>query len=108
MRIASLRDEDFVFYRLPESAFASHLLSICVQEGFTPRIIQQVVESFSVVSLVSAELGIGFVPETVGRNSASSVTYLDIIGSSPTADVHSLIRNDATALARRFVAFTTH
>ena len=66
VRIASLRDENFVFYRLPDSAFATHLQSICVQEGFAPRIIQQVVESFSVVSLVSAGLGIGFVPETVG------------------------------------------
>lgn len=107
VRIASLKDEDFVFYRLPDSAFATHLQSLCVQEGFAPRIIQQVVESFSVVSLVSAGLGIGFVPETVGRNNAAKVKYLDIIGSSPTADVHSLMRNDATALARRFVAFTT-
>ena len=78
-----------------------------MQEGFAPRIIQQVVESFSVVSLVSAGLGIGFVPEAVGRKSATGVKYLDITGPSPSADVHSLMRHDATALARRFVAFTT-
>ena len=107
VRIASLRNEAFVFYRLPESAFATHLQSICVQEGFAPRIIQQVVESFSVVSLVSAGLGIGFVPEAVGRKSAAGIRYLDITGPSPSADVHSLMRHDATALARRFVAFTT-
>ena len=108
VRIASLKDEDFVFYRLPESTFATHLQSFCIQEGFAPRIVQQVVEAFSVVSLVSAGLGIGFVPEPIGRNNGAKVKYLDITGRDPSADVHSLMRNDATALARRFVAFTTH
>lgn len=107
VRIASLKDEDFVFYRLPESTFATHLQSFCIQEGFAPRIVQQVVEAFSVVSLVSAGLGIGFVPEPIGRNNGAKVKYLDITGRDPSADVHSLMRNDATALARRFVAFTT-
>ena len=107
VRIATLKNEDFVFYRLPESTFATHLQSICIQEGFAPRIVQQVVEAFSVVSLVSAGLGIGFVPESIGRNSGSIVKYLDITGQKPTADVHSLIRSDATALARRFVEFAT-
>jgi DNA-binding transcriptional LysR family regulator len=108
VRIASLKDEDFVFYRLPESTFATHLQSFCIQEGFAPRIVQQVVEAFSVVSLVSAGLGIGLVPEPIGRNNGAKVKYLDITGRDPSADVHSLMRNDATALARRFVAFTTH
>jgi DNA-binding transcriptional LysR family regulator len=57
---------------------------------------------------VSAGLGIGFVPEPIGRNNGAKVKYLDITGRDPSADVHSLMRNDATALARRFVAFTTH
>lgn len=105
VRIAALRDEDFVFYRLPESSFATHLQSFCIQEGFVPRVVQQVVEAFSVVSLVSAGLGIGFVPEPVGRNNGAKVKYLDITGPNPTADVHSLMRNDATALTRRFVEF---
>ena len=108
VRIAALRDENFVFYRLPESSFATHLQSPCIQEGFAPRIVQQVVEAFSVVSLVSAGLGIGFIPEPIGRNNGAKVKYLDISGPNPTADVHSLMRPDATALARRFVEFTKH
>ena len=104
VRIADLRHEGFVFYRLPESAFAEHLHAACVDQGFAPQIVQQVVEAFSVVSLVTAGLGIGFVPEPIGRH--SDAHYLTIKGACPHADVHSLIRNDATPLARRFAEFT--
>lgn len=103
VRIAALRDAEFVFYRLPESAFAEHLHAVCIEQGFAPRIVQQVAEAFSVVSLVSAGLGIGFVPEPIGRH--SDAHYLSIAGPCPHADVHSLIRKDATPLARRFAAF---
>jgi DNA-binding transcriptional LysR family regulator len=103
VRIASLKSEGFVFYRLADSAFALHLHAICVQEGFAPRIVQEVVEAFSVLSLVSAGLGIGFVPETLGRQSGAS--YLEAAGPAPSADVHSLIHKYSTPLAQRFAAF---
>ncbi len=103
VRIAALREEEFVFYRLPESAFAEHLHAACTEQGFAPRIVQQVAEAFSVVSLVTAGLGIGFVPERIGRQ--SDAHYLPITGPCPHADVHSLIQRDATPLARRFAEF---
>ncbi len=103
VRIASLKSEGFVFYRLADSAFALHLHAICVQEGFAPRIVQEVVEAFSVLSLVSAGLGIGFVPETLGQQSTAH--YLQIAGPAPSADVHSLVHKYSTPLAQRFAAF---
>jgi DNA-binding transcriptional LysR family regulator len=103
VRIASLKSEGFVFYRLADSAFALHLHAICVQQGFAPRIVQEVVEAFSVLSLVSAGLGIGFVPETLGRQSTAH--YLQVAGPAPSADVHSLIHKYSTPLAQRFAAF---
>jgi DNA-binding transcriptional LysR family regulator len=103
VRITQLKNEEFVFYRLPESAFASHLHATCIQQGFAPRIVQEVAEAFSVLSLVSAGLGIGFVPEKLGRQTRAH--YLPIIGPSPSADVHSLIHKDSTPLANRFAMF---
>ena len=105
VRIATLRNEEFIFYRLPQSTFASHLHAICVQQGFAPRIVQEVVEAQTVLSLVTAGLGIGFVPEFLGRN--ASMPYLSIIGPSPAADVHSLTLKSATPLAERFALFAS-
>jgi DNA-binding transcriptional LysR family regulator len=103
IRIGALKNEEFVFFRLSESAFAAHLHATCVQQGFAPRIVQEVVEAVSVLSLVSAGLGIGFVPETLGRQSAAH--YLQIVGPAPSADVHSLMHKNSPPLAQRFAAF---
>jgi DNA-binding transcriptional LysR family regulator len=88
---------------LPESSFATQLHAICVQQGFAPRIVQEVVEALSVLSLVAAGHGIGFVPELLGRN--SGIPYLPIIGPRPSADVHALTAKFSSPLAERFAAF---
>lgn len=103
--IEALKDEDFVFYRMRDSAFAAHLYSFCAQLGFLPRIVQQVVESMSIASLVSAGLGIGFVPESVGRQSLPNLRYLRITGPCPAGDVHAVTQKDADPIIDQFVAF---
>lgn len=102
VRIASLKDEDFVFYRLKGSDFAGHLHASCVDQGFAPRIVQEVVEAFSVSSLVAAGLGIGFIPEALRNLTAAH--YLSITGPRPSADVFALVHKNATPIARGFAA----
>lgn len=101
--ISMLRDEEFVFYRLADSPYARYLLNCCIEGGFYPRIVQEVVEALTVVSLVAAGLGVGFVPDTIGRNSALS--YIPFKGTTPRADVHLLTAINAKPLARRFASF---
>lgn len=67
LRLNELRAEDFVFLRLNSSAFAQNVFDACAQAGFTPRIIQQVVEIPAVLSLVGAGLGVGLVPMSLSR-----------------------------------------
>src|SRR5438477_294682 len=56
--LANLKDEQHVFLRLRDSLFAQYLRDCCVEAGFVPRISQQVVESYSLTSLVAAGLGV--------------------------------------------------
>lgn len=102
VNIGTLKDEEFVFYRLSDSTYARYLLHCCVEGGFSPKIVQEVVEAFTVVSLVAAGLGVGFVPDSIGRN--SGLSYLPLHGKSPRADVNVLTAVDAKPLARRFAA----
>lgn len=67
LRLADLRDEDFVFLRLDSSPFAARLYDACVQTGFAPRITQQVVEIPAVLNLVAAGLGVAIVPASLAR-----------------------------------------
>lgn len=105
--ILSIKDEDFVFYRLRDSAFAAHLYSFCAQLGFVPRIVQQVVETMSIVSLVSSGLGVGFVPETIGRLNFPNLHYLRLTGPCPVADVHAVTQKDIDPIIDQFTAFAT-
>lgn len=102
LRIAALRNEDFVFYRMNDSAFAEQLHAACVAQGFAPRIVQQVIESFSLHSLVAAGLGIGFVPERLGQ--LPGAVFIPLSGPAPRADVHVLRGAAASPLALRFAA----
>jgi len=67
LKLADLRDEDFVFLRLDSSPFAARLYDACVQAGFAPRITQQVVEIPAVLNLVAAGLGVAIVPASLAR-----------------------------------------
>ena len=104
VRIAALKNEDFIFYRAHGSAFAAHLYSICVEQGFAPRIKHEVIESFSLHSLVAAGLGIGFVPERLGQ--LPGIAYLPIVGPAPKADVHVMVNHKSSPLVERFAEYS--
>lgn len=57
LRLAELRDEDFVFFRLGSSLFVDAIHGACIFARFEPRIVQQVVEVSAVLNLVAAGLG---------------------------------------------------
>uniref|UniRef100_UPI00286AE5C8 LysR substrate-binding domain-containing protein n=1 Tax=Polaromonas sp. TaxID=1869339 RepID=UPI00286AE5C8 len=71
--LADLRDEDFVFLRLDSSPFAARLFDACVQTGFAPRIVQQVIEVPAALNLVAAGLGLALVPASMALLRADAV-----------------------------------
>ena len=112
--LAQLHDEDFVFLRLDSSPFAARLFDACVQAGFAPRIVQQVVEIPAVLNLVAAGLGVALVPaslamvraDAVGTNQlACSPQHRDgqrsvmTLGNELNGDVYVLRRTENTSPA---------
>jgi LysR family transcriptional regulator, benzoate and cis,cis-muconate-responsive activator of ben and cat genes len=63
--LADLRNEDFVFLQHDSSSFAKRLYDACLREGFTPHIVQQVVEMPAALNLVAAGLGVTLVPASM-------------------------------------------
>lgn len=104
LRLSDLRDESLAFLRLKDSRFAQYLWDCCIEAGFAPRISQQVVEAYSLVSLVAAGLGIALVPECIRNLSRSGVVYRPLKEPAPAADVKMLYRPDHTAVVGPFVS----
>ena len=103
LRLADLRSDDHVFLRLEDSPFAQYLRNCCVEAGFIPRISQQVVEAYSLTSLVAGGLGVALVPESVRHLSRRGVIYRPLCEPAPAADVKIVFRPDGNPVVSRFV-----
>ncbi|KMO37945.1 LysR family transcriptional regulator [Methylobacterium aquaticum] len=101
--LGDLSDEPFVSLRLRDSRFAASLRDACLSAGFVPRIVQQVVESASLVNLVAAGLGVALVPDSTGALKRPDIAYRPLAGPAPVADVCALYRAPAGAVTENFL-----
>ncbi len=101
LRLSDLADDPHVFLRLHDSNYARYLRDCCIEAGFVPRIAQEVVESYSMVSLVAAGLGVALVPEAVQTLTRKGVVYRPL-KNAPAADVKIISRPEHNSLVSRF------
>lgn len=105
LRLAELKDEEFVFLRLDSSPFAGRLFEACVRTGFAPRIVQQVVEVPAALNLVAAGLGVALVPASMALLRKDAVHTRTLMAEPTTqvnevnGDVYILWRTSNTAPA---------
>ncbi|RVI28542.1 LysR family transcriptional regulator [Sinorhizobium meliloti] len=92
IELGDLRKENFVFLRLADSRFARYLHDCCVAAGFVPDITNEVVESYSLTSLVAAGLGVALVPGCISTLSQPGVVYRPLAEPAPEADVYVISR----------------
>jgi len=77
--LASLRDQPFIF--LPRSAsttFHDHVLAICRHAGFTPRVVQEASETFTILNLVRAGIGVSLVPSIAIRMHVPGIRFHEL------------------------------
>lgn len=94
LRLAELRAEPFVALRRESSAFAQRLFDACLEAGFVPRTVQQVIELPALVHLVAAGLGVALVPASLARLRAAEVATCRLGAQVPAGDVYVLRRID--------------
>jgi len=70
------RHESFVTISRERSpSFHNHVLMLCARHGFHPRIVQEVSEVTSVLALVRAGLGLGFIPQSFDISNFMGIRY---------------------------------
>jgi DNA-binding transcriptional LysR family regulator len=66
--LATLRERPFIFLpRAVSETFHDHVLAVCRRAGFTPRVVQEASELFTILNLVRAGLGVSLVPSSAVR-----------------------------------------
>jgi DNA-binding transcriptional LysR family regulator len=76
--LAGLRNEPFVVIaRSVSASFVDHLIRTCRAAGFSPRIVQEAIELFTVLNLVRGGVGVSLVPRSVNLMHVPNVRLLD-------------------------------
>jgi DNA-binding transcriptional LysR family regulator len=71
--------------------------------GATPRIAQEAIQMQTIVNLVSAGMGVAWVPETVTQLQRPGVTYRSLPGAGLACETSLVWREPAAPVVRRFV-----
>jgi DNA-binding transcriptional LysR family regulator len=70
------------------------VVGVCRAAGFSPRVVQEAVQMQTIVSLVSAELGVALIPASLTNLRRTGVTYKVLRERSPLIEIHLAWRRD--------------
>jgi DNA-binding transcriptional LysR family regulator len=85
VRAAALADDPFVLFpRQIGSGLYDDVLGVCRAAGFGPRVVQEAGDMQTIVSLVSAGIGVSLVPSSVAVFRPPGVVYRDLDGPNAT------------------------
>jgi len=105
--LAALRDQPFVFFpRATSATLHDHVLGLCRRAGFTPMIVQEASELFTILNLVRAGLGVSLVPSAARRMGVPGVRFHELGLPEAKWQIGIALNrfSDKTELISRFVA----
>ena len=87
-RLSILRDAPFVLIsRSASSTFHNHALSLCRSAGFTPNVVQESGETFTILNFVRAGLGVSLVQSAAARMKVPGVRFHELKMSESEWDI---------------------
>ena len=82
--ISCFRDSGFIFVsRSVSETFHDRVLSLCLQAGFNPRVIQEANELLTILHLVRAGVGVSLVPRSALRLKVPGVRFHELNWKEP-------------------------
>ena len=95
IRLASLADAPFVLFPRPLApGLYDDIFSYCRRCGFSPRVEQEAVQMQTIVSLVSAEIGVALIPQSIEHLGRTGVVYKALEEPSPVIEIGLAWRRD--------------
>jgi DNA-binding transcriptional LysR family regulator len=104
VRVADVVNDALLIFPRPISpSLFDEVLSFYRDQGATPRIAQEAIQMQTIVNLVSAGMGVAWVPESVTRLQRPGVEYRRVAGVELACETSLLWREDAPPVVQRFV-----
>ena len=105
LSLARLADSPFILFpRYMASGLYDDVVGFCRRAGFSPRVEQEAVQMQTIISLVSAGLGVALIPASMRHLGRTGVVYRELREKSPQTEVLVAWRKSDNAPAlQRFV-----
>jgi len=104
--MADLADDPFILFpRGIGCGLYDHVMGLCSQAGFAPRVAQEAREGVTILALIAAGTGISILPDTYRNASIPGVVHRPIAGTASKSRLLLAWRaGDKTPLLGRFLA----
>lgn len=101
----ALAHEPFVvFARSAGAGVYEHVLSLCREAGFSPRIAQEAREPSTIIGLVAAGFGVSILPKSCSNFQVEGVSYIPLAETNAMSEIHVVYREDERSpLVPRFI-----
>jgi DNA-binding transcriptional LysR family regulator len=105
LALEKLKDAPFILFPRPYApGLYDDVVSCCKAAGFSPRVEQEAIQMQTIVSLVSAELGVALIPASLTHLRRTGVVYKSLRHGSPLTEIHlAWRRGDELPALRLFV-----
>jgi DNA-binding transcriptional LysR family regulator len=105
LALEKLRDEPFILFPRPNApGLYDDVVSCCKAAGFSPKVEQEAIQMQTIISLVSAELGVALIPASLTNLQRTGVVYKPLRQQSPLTEIHlAWRRGDELPALRVFV-----
>ena len=105
VKLADFSNDDFILFpRTYNPHLYDHIIAVCQQVGFSPRIIEEISPRSNAVSFVAAEIGITFLSRSLGSLCGQDVVYKPLAGLAPQLKlVYGWRSQDPSACLSRFL-----
>src|ERR1700674_3656745 len=100
LSLARLADTPFILFpRHMAPGLYDDVVSFCRRAGFSPRVEQEAVQMQTIISLVSAGLGVALIPASMRNLGRTGVVYRSLREKSPQTEILAAWRRGETAPA---------
>ncbi|HEY5930873.1 MAG TPA: LysR family transcriptional regulator [Burkholderiales bacterium] len=105
LALEKLKDAPFILFPRPNApGLYDDVVSCCKAAGFSPRVEQEAIQMQTIISLVSAELGVALIPASLTNLRRTGVVYKALRQQSPLTEIHlAWRRGDELPALRVFV-----
>ncbi|WP_141430851.1 LysR family transcriptional regulator [Bacillus sp. 03113] len=106
IHLSDLKNESFIIFpRHMGPNYYDEIIKLCIDSGFSPRIVQEAKHMHTTINLISSGIGLSIVPSSVRRLKRQGVVYRDLVEVTNGFEIAAIWKKDnSRAVVQNFIS----